>query len=212
MPPSRASLPALRTLICAIALTWLSACQPTRQPPLADGTQQAPLLLKVDRWRAEGKLSLSYAGERDTASFDWRQNKQDYTLHLFGPLGQGSTRLKRKGETVTLESAKTGRQTAQSAEHLMLANLGWQVPVSNMQYWIRGLVAPSPPPTATQTNDSAHLAKLRQEGWQVDYQRYETFNGWHLPTKLIAERDDIRIRLIIKQWSLPKAPFNGVHP
>lgn len=198
----------IRALLCIAVLLGLSACQPARHLPPASSAQQTPHLLHISQWQAEGKLALSYSGERDTASFDWRQRKQNYAIHLFGPLGQGSTWLKKQAGAVTLEAPKTGRQTAQSAEELMLANLGWQVPVSNMQYWIRGLAAPAPSPTAVQYDTTSHMVKLQQEGWQVEYQQYETFNGWHLPTKLTAKRDDISLRLVIKQWSLPKAKFH----
>lgn len=198
---------AARALLSLLALLWLSACQPTRHVPLSDGSRQAQHLQHESRWQAEGKLALDFAGDRQSASFDWRQDKRNYTIHLFGPLGQGSTWLKKTGRKVSLESPKIARQTALSAESLMQENLGWQVPVSNIQYWIRGLNAPKPVADHIQRDANEFITELHQEGWQVTYQRYETFNGWYLPTKITAERNDIRLRLIIKQWALGEAPF-----
>lgn len=83
--------------------------------------------------------------------------------------------------------------------------IGWQVPVSNLQFWLRGLPALKPTPSQITRDDTGHLTSLQQQGWQVAYTDYQHFNGWWLPTRVTAQRGDLKIRVVIKQWLLPTA-------
>jgi outer membrane lipoprotein LolB len=183
----------------------LTGCQSTPHKS-SGGAQQEKLLERVAHWEAEGKIAIQMANDRQSASFKWTQDKADYAIHLFGPFGQGTTWLRRTARGVTLENAKTGSHKAASAEALMLDVLGWQVPVSNLQFWLRGLPANKPRPKNLERDPAGFLAVLHQEGWQVAYSRHEHFSGWWLPTRILAERDDLRLTIVIKRWQLPDAP------
>ncbi len=186
-------------------LIALSGCQSTPQKT-AGGVQQEKHLYRATRWEAEGKIAIQMEDDRQSASFKWTQNKADYTVHLFGPFGQGTTWLRRTSHEVVLENAKTGTHKATSAETLMEDVLGWQVPVSNLQFWLRGLPAKQPKPAHLQRDPAGFLTHLHQEGWQVAYSRHENFDGWWLPTRIQAKRDDLKLTVVIKRWQLPDAP------
>lgn len=194
-----------RAAFCALSLT-LIACQALRQQPFASGTQQARYLHQQTQWQATGKIAFTLEGERHNASFQWQQNRQDFQIHLFGPFGQGSTWLRKAGDLVTLESTAGEARQALSAEQLMQDNLGWQVPVSDMRYWIRGLAAPNSPSQDQLTDDKGFYQELKQQGWQVNYREYQQYRGWWLPQKLVATRDGIRLLVVIKQWQMAPPP------
>jgi len=190
--------------LCVAAL--LAGCQSNPQKEAGIALQDHHLQ-RIPHWEAEGKIAVQMAGEHQSASFKWTQDKGNYVVHLFGPFGQGATWLRRTQRGVTLENnAKTGRHRAASAEALMQDVMGWQVPVSNLQFWLRGLPAKQPKPTQAQRDSTGVLTHLEQEGWQVDYTRHDNFAGWSLPTKIIATRDDIRLTVVVKRWQLPTAP------
>lgn len=198
---------ALRLSAITLILTsvLLSACQST--PQLPDNIkQQQKALARLSSWQAEGKIAINMRGERQSASFDWQQQRNNYVIHLFGPFGQGATWLKRTSRSVTLENAETGTRRANTAEELMEQTLGWQVPVSNLQHWIRGLAAPTPKPSRLINDETGLIATLEQEGWLVDYVRYENHEGWALPGKLTAKRDGIEVTIVVKRWQLASAP------
>lgn len=197
-----ARLPLIGLVLAALFLT---ACQSTPVLPSNAGQQQKALK-QIHSWQAEGKIAINMDGDRQSASFNWQQKHDNYVIHLFGPFGQGATWLRRTSKGVTLENAEIGLQRAAAAEQLMEETLGWQVPVSNIQYWIRGLVAPKPAPTDERRDELGLLSTLEQQGWQVNYSKYETYNGWILPTKLTAERDSIKVTIVIKNWQLAMAP------
>lgn len=186
-------------------LLALTGCQSTPQRS-SGGAQQEKLLYRAAHWQAEGKIAIQMANDRQSASFKWTQDKADYAIHLFGPFGQGTTWLRRTHRGVVLENAKTGTHKAASAEALMQDVLGWQVPVSNLQFWLRGLPAKKPRPTELERDPAGFLTHLLQEGWQVSYRQHEHFNGWWLPTRILAERDDLRLTVVIKRWQLSAAP------
>ena len=209
MNPTLFSKPPLASRIwaplCLLLLALLSGCQSTPHK-IPGAAEQLQHLYEVADWEVEGKIAITLGNDRENASFKWSQERENYVIHLFGPFGQGGTWLRRTDRGVILENAKTGIKHARSAEALMQEVLGWQVPVSNLQYWLRGLPAPKPTPSQLEPDTSGHLLRLQQQGWRVDYSAYQDFHGWWLPTKINAERDDLRIRLVIKQWQLPTAP------
>lgn len=198
----------LSAITLIFASLFLTACQSTQQLP-DNVKQQQKALMRLPSWQAEGKIAINMRGERQSASFDWQQQRDNYVIHIFGPFGQGATWLKRTSRSVTLENAETGKRSADTAEELMEQTLGWQVPVSNLQYWIRGLAAPKPKPSHLQTDSSGLLATLEQEGWSVEYMRFENHEGWALPGKLRAQRDGIEVTIVVKRWQLTGAPVLG---
>lgn len=200
-----AHLPRTLWLMGAALLMVVSGCQTTPRQTLGS-TQQEIALYGVKHWQAEGKIAIQMADDRQSASFTWRQDKADYTIHLFGPFGQGATWLRRTSGGVTLENAKTGVHRAASAEALMEDVIGWQVPVAGLQFWLRGLPAHKPQPTQLERDAEGALSHLQQQGWQVTYSRYELFDGWRLPSRILATRDDLRLTIVIKRWQLPELP------
>ena len=63
----------------------------------------------------------------------------------------------------------------------------------------RGLPAPDSRSRLTLDGDS-HLARLEQDGWQVEYQRYAQQNGYALPERLKLYGQDLEVTLVIKDW------------
>lgn len=180
----------------------LAAC--TTTPRQVDADAQRDALLQLDKWQAEGKLGLRAKGEAHSAYFDWQNHSDGFVLRLSGPLGQGTTWLRRDGSVVTLESPDQPMRQATSAEELMRYQLGWQVPVSNLRYWIKGVAAPNARVSHLTRNPDGTLAELHQQGWQISYSRYNVESGWALPGKLTAKRGDIALTIIVKDWRLPE--------
>lgn len=193
------------SIIALLMLTsLLSACQSTLVLP-ENVSRQQEAIRRIPSWQAEGKIAINMNGERQSASFDWQQQHGNYVIHLYGPFGQGATWLRRTSKGVSLENADIGNRRAATAELLMQETLGWQVPVSELQYWIRGLAAPKPAPSVLELNDNQLIAQLEQQGWQVTFSRYGLHEGWVLPEKLSAEREGIEVTLVVKRWQLAPA-------
>lgn len=182
----------------------LGACQSTgiggsAAPAAYTADELQKRLPALKHWQAEGKIAITLADDRQSASFSWQQFDRNYNIHVFGPFGQGSTKIKRTSKGVTLENAELGLHRADSAEQLMEQLVGWQVPVDAMQYWIKG--APAPGLAESVTRDANGLLRqIVQDGWSVDITAYQYVGRWRLPSRLTAQREQVRLLVVIKDW------------
>lgn len=154
---------------------------------------------RIDGWQISGKIGIRAPQDSGSGTLFWLQRQEYFDIRLSGPLGRGATRLTGRPEAVTLEVAGQGRFEAKSPEALVESQLGWQLPVSNLLWWIRGL--PAPESRSSITLDSAgRLATLEQDGWSVQYLGYAENNGLALPSRIKLEGRNLQITLVIKDW------------
>ena len=64
---------------------------------------------------------------------------------------------------------------------------------------MRGLPAPDSKSRVTLDGDS-HLARLEQDGWNVEYSSYAQQDGYWLPERLKLHGQDLDVTLVIKSW------------
>ena len=95
--------------------------------------------------------------------------------------------------------AGQGRFEAESPEALVETQLGWQLPVSNLLWWIRGLPAPDSR-SRVELDGNGRLAHLQQDGWDVQYLDYSDENGFALPSRIKLAGRDLQITLVVKDW------------
>lgn len=173
-----------------------TAPEPVTTHPITD-------LYKRTSWQAKGKLALRIGDKSQSANFSWRQNTFDFVIHLYGPLGQGSVYISKKGALYTLKS-KDGTLEADSAEALMYQANGWSIPVSNLIFWLRGLPAPKTPMQASSFYSSGALKTLKQNDWVMQFNSHHETQGYILPKKMKATRDNLKLTLFVKSWSIKK--------
>ena len=183
-------------LITLLSLTMLSAC--TVVAPLGEG-------LTAD-FRLRGKIGVrdqSSSGGSFSASFDWIQAGDAFAIELWGPLGQGRTRLTGDAETLTVTDASGVTLAGESPEALMQQHLGWSAPVNVLRYWIRGRLAPGWRANAVDRDATGHLTAFEQLGWAVELSRWRESAAGPVPGRIRATRDDRRITVVCKEWQHP---------
>ena len=156
-------------------------------------------IAQLDGWQINGKIGIRAPRDSGSATLFWLQRQDYYDIRLSGPLGGGAARLTGRPGDILLEVANRGRYQAASPEALLREQLRLDLPVSNLLWWIRGLPAPDSRSRLTLDGDS-HLARLEQDGWQVEYQRYAQQNGYALPERLKLYGQDLEVTLVIKDW------------
>ena len=161
-------------------------------------------LSALDAWQIDGKVGIrapkaASGSQSGSATLFWLQRQDYYDIRLSGPLGRGAARLTGRPGQAALEVASQGRFQAESPEALLEQQLGWKLPVSHLLWWVRGLPAPDSKSRLTLDGDS-HLARLEQDGWQVEYLRYAELSGYWLPERLKLRGHDLEITLVIKDW------------
>ena len=153
----------------------------------------------LDAWQISGKVGIRAPKDSGSGTLFWLQRQDYYDIRLSGPLGHGAARLTGRPGNILLEVANQGRYQAASPEALLQQQLGLNLPVSHLLWWIRGLPAPDSRSRLTLDSDS-RLAQLKQDGWQVDYLRYAEQNGYWLPERLKLNGHDLQVTLVIKDW------------
>lgn len=194
----------MRIIFC-ICLFLLSACttltpSPAQNQPLA-WKQRLTQLQRISQWTLQGTAGISTAENAWSASLLWQQTPKSYALHLLGPLGVNHIQLAGTTNQATLISPSQPAVIAKDPETLLQQELGWQIPVSHLQYWIRGIPAPGKP-ARYRWDNVHHLTQLNQDNWDITYLEYGNINGIDLPTKMTLRNATIRVRLVIRQWQL----------
>ena len=157
-------------------------------------------LRSLERWRAEGRLSVRTGTEGGQASFVWiEEGAGGFRLRLSGPWGQGGARLQGGGSRATLVAADGQRFVGRDARGLLSALYGWEIPVGPLRRWLIGL----PTDGAAYTLDRfGRLETLDWRGWRLDYGRYRRAGEFELPAVLKARHaaTDTEVRVAVDAW------------
>ena len=185
-----------------LLILLLSGCAalPVPEPPTSALT---PATIKS--WKFNGRISLTQGEQGWHAGLDWENDADHYHLQVTGPLGQGALQLTGDTGGVTLIDSDARRYTARDVDALLAQVTGWDLPVSGLHYWVRGLSAPDSAVQVT-LDPQGRLQQLVQSGWVITYQRYQTIAGNDWPAKLSLVHDDLAVRLVIDQWQLGPLP------
>lgn len=157
-------------------------------------------LVKLRAWTLTGRLAVQTEHEGWTATLHWIQDNENYNMRFIAPLGQGTYELSGDVHKVSMLTADNRFLQANDPESLMLDNLGWNVPLNGLKYWIRGLPEPGTAPDNMILDDKGRITDLQQSGWRISILRYAEVEGIDLPGKLFMQNDRFKLRLVIQDW------------
>ena len=142
----RPSLPALGFI--ALLLLLLSACaplqkqpDPTIQPTPPSWSAHQAEMENIDNWQIKGKLAYRNREDSGSAWFDWTQHGESFTIYLSGPFGVGTVQITGNAQAITLSQPGEADISSHSSRALTQRLFGWQLPVEQMRYWVRGIPA-----------------------------------------------------------------------
>ena len=180
----------------------LSACTtiaPQAPPSTLSWSERQATLSHLQNWHLNGKIAVQTTEDSGSATVDWVQNNNSYTVSLLGPLGANGLKLTGQPGLVTLTMADGKRFTASNPEELLAKQWGFHLPVSYLRYWIRGL--PVPGVAASNQFDASHrLMNLTQDGWQVQFLNYTHSHNLDLPSKLFITSSTTKVKILIYSW------------
>jgi outer membrane lipoprotein LolB len=161
--------------------------------------------LREGGFAVTGRLGVNRGSDGFSSSFLWRYTKPDFDIELWGPLGQGRTRIEGRGEEVTIREANGTVHRSRDTAETMERWLGVSVPVSALVHWLRGEPAPESP-VMDERFEAADRIHLSQLAWQLDFSGYkEVPGGGRVPSRIVAQRDNVRVTLLPKEWTFPQA-------
>jgi len=161
--------------------------------------EQQEINSSLASWQIRGKIGVRSQQKSGSANLFWQQQQEGFDIRLAGPLGRGAARLVGTAKKASLEAADNIAQG--NAQKLLNERLGWELPLDELTWWLRGL--PAPGKTAVLSlNTENRLWQLSQQGWQIDFQRYRSEQGYWLPERLKISGHNLLVTLVIKDWEL----------
>ena len=183
-----ARLALLSLLLLATACSTLTGSKPA---PIAEFAANAA----IQQWQLRGKMGIRSSNKANSAYLNWQQCGQHFDIRLSGPLGQSAAHLYGDNHSVTLTGSEQQPVTAKDPEQLLYQQLGWQLPVSQLRYWVRGIPDPNQRYRADEHG-------FQQSGWRLNYPRQKDTDAYLLPTRVIAEHTRLTVTLILRHWDL----------
>ncbi|MGI1680117.1 MAG: lipoprotein insertase outer membrane protein LolB [Cellvibrionaceae bacterium] len=162
-------------------------------------------LSAIDHWQLRGKIIVHSNNESDKAKFMWRNSVDAYKIRLSGALGMGTTYIKGDSVSVRLEQNGKAPIEADTPEQLIFDELGRDIPISHLHFWVRGLPSSDIEIDHIIYSDDGMIKQLNQAGWVLNYGEFSANGEWNLPSEITAARDDIALELSISKWTIDSA-------
>lgn len=185
----------------------LSGCaaQPSRPvlPPLllaADWPTRRAQLQSREDFELRGRVAAAAGEQGFSAGLHWLQDSARGVIRLDGPLGVGGLVIEVDGESLQLATSRGERLDDAAARRELERQLGFELPLSALRYWVRGVPQPGVPAQEAVAVSAPQLETLEQSGWRVTYGEYSSGDmaGW--PRRLVVEREGARLKLLIERW------------
>lgn len=189
------------TIIVVSAL--ISACAAPRMDAPVNENWQARrnVLAAITTWEFTGRIGVRDENEAHSSRIRWRQQDEQYVINLWGTLNAGATEITGSPTLVTLQQEGKAVLMAATPEALVEEQLGYELPVSQLSYWIKGIPAPGSI-AAPSFNEENHLITLLQDGWAVQYMAYTNYDTESLPTRIRIEKAPLRLDFVRLDWTL----------
>jgi outer membrane lipoprotein LolB len=153
-----------------------------------------------------GRVLVTYSGGAVTANLRWEHTLAQDQIWLMTPTGQTLAYIVDSPQGATLTQADQKQYRAGSVEALTRQALGWPLPLSLLQYWVRGAKAPGSTATAVEMAPDGRPAALTQNNWRVGF-TYYVDTGMSGQVRRLDLRDGPNeIRLVIDTWRAVDAP------
>lgn len=174
----------------------------TATPPSESGWQERLAALnRIQSWHLNGKIAVQTSKDSGSATVDWSQNHGRYYVSLYGPIGSNSMKLSGGPGGVTLVTSNGKTFKADSAEELLAKNWGFRLPVSNLNYWVRGMPVPDVN-ARTRFDGKNRLTTLNQQGWNIQYFDYARVRNVDLPKRIYMSSPSLKTKFVIYQWNI----------
>ena len=183
-----------RSRIVALAAAFTVAACATLVPD--GGPPRAPQPFDLS-----GRVLVSYEGRAFTSNLRWQHLPERDEIWLLTPLGQGLGHIASDADGAIFTGADRKQYRGAGVEGLTRQALGWELPLTRLQYWVRGEVAPDTTAQGIERDAARRLTGLAQDEWQISIAYYPPDQHEGLPRRLELRRGgDQTIRLVVDAW------------
>jgi outer membrane lipoprotein LolB len=170
------------------------------------GGREAPTVdpLQVTAFELEGRIHLRLPNDAFPGRVRWQHRTQEDELWFYSPLGSAVARLRQDDSGALLVTSEGREYRAADLRQLAFDVLGWDLPLQQLPFWVRGL--PGPGEAERDVDNQGRPALIRQNGWQVAYLAWTPAGVTGLPSKLDLKGARLRMRLAVENWKVLDGP------
>jgi outer membrane lipoprotein LolB len=192
--------PKLVPLFLAVLISACVTNKSLELPEIEDWESRLDILGGVDEWEFAGRIGVSAGDEGFSGQLRWRQDGVVFRARINGPLGVGTVFINGDRREITVTDQDGAVTELTDAETELRQMYGWTIPVASLRFWALGI--PDPASFAeTEFGEDGQLSRLRQQNWVVDISQYTEGGGQLMPRRLTAVNDDVKVRLVIDNWT-----------
>ena len=182
-----------------MGLSGCSLLSPDADKPLPEFNQQAELA-QLDHWQLTGKLAIRAAGQKSNAvDINWRQQGDEFHI-TFTKLFKTLLEVKQDPYGAWLRDSDGNEHRAATAELLIKQLAGWDLPLDQMQLWIKGVPEGAEADYDDLGNTIAINALVDQQPWQISIASHMQVQGLSLPQNLTLKNQDNTLKLKVYEW------------
>lgn len=171
-------------MVCLVALLLVACAEFPPQPEVA--LRLGPPL---QRFTAEGRISLRQGERRDHLRFRWEHMPENDVVLLMSPLGQGLAELTRDMSGARLMQPNQKVIVAATLPQLAQRVFGAPLPLEAMAEWMRG---------------ARPALSGEVDGWRMVISDTSEFRLSRLLRVMEASREDVELKLIVDDWDVPE--------
>lgn len=148
---------------------------------------------------------LVHSNERAfSANTRWVHAREFDEIWLLTPTGQAVAQMREDASGATVTGIDQVVYRGARVESLTQRALGWEFPLSRMQYWVRGAAAPGAPFEIKERDAAGKPRVILQEGWTISYEYYPPGTNEGVPRRMEISGATQSLRLVIDTWGRPK--------
>lgn len=186
----------MRLYLISAMLLLLNGCSlfPSK-PTEAYRLAKMQHLHNLEHWYLEGRLGLINPKDSISASLSWRHEQDADTLELVGPLAQGRVSISLSAGKVVIDDGDKPQEYHGDVDAVMFEQLGVDVPVAALKYWVLGTTDPRQAYSETANG-------FVQDGWVVSFAEMQSVDSEILPRKITAMKDRAKVKLVVDKWDV----------
>jgi len=194
----------IRAALVVAALALAACAGQVRKPVPPDAgklaqqsARESTLVARAD-WSLRGRLGVSDGHDSGSGSLEWSQKSSTFRFSVHAPVTGKTWVLSGDDTHARLDGLREQTIEGGDAASLLQRELGWEVPVTQLRYWVRAGRAPGA--ADIEFRDDGLPALITQAGWTVRYIDYDLAQDPPLPSKVFATRGDRKVRLAVREW------------
>ena len=166
-----------------------------------DWSSQRARIDALKHWNISGKIGIKTPDDTSSGFIDWHQQNQAYQIKISGALGLGATYIDGKPPYVSVKSAGKEEFTTTNPDELLKEQIGFAMPLTELQHWVKGLPAPGSDFKMTYYPDGTPNT-MKQNDWDLTFSKFKNHQPENilLPGKIVVSGQGYRITLIAKTW------------